>query len=333
MNKKYKYSLDTSSNKYQCPACGHKTFVLYINNESGNPIHETVGRCDRENNCAHHYPPKQYFTDNGIPFDKKREYTPSQKPIYMPNPQPSHIDEDVFEGYLRDYKYNDFITWLRKLVELERTKEAIKRYHIGTYGDGGTVFFQIDLQGKIRAGKIIFFDETGHRRKDIRPPVDWIHNILNLPKPSQCFFGEHLLHDTTKAVAIVESEKTAIVASCYLPDFIWLACGSSNGLDIDKCKCLKGRAVVLYPDAGMFERWNEKAKELSAICAISVSSLVEKNATEEERKKDFDLADYLEKVPLTAQLETQTPTKTSVPIPQSDPTPTDPTNTTISSKQ
>lgn len=307
IKKEYKYGLDTSSNKYQCPACGHKTFVLYINNESGNPIHETVGRCDRENNCSYHYPPKQYFTDNGIPFDKKREYTPSQKPIYMPNPQPSHIDEDVFREYLRNYEKNNFIMWLAKLVGVARTKEAIKRYHIGTYPIGtyhsGTVFFQIDLQGKIRAGKIMSYDETGHRCKDTTPQVDWIHSILKLPKPSQCFFGEDLLHDITKTVAIVESEKTAIVASCYLPDYIWLACGGSYGLDIDKCRCLKGRTVVLYPDAGTFDTWNKKAKELSAICAISVSSLVEKNATEEERKKGFDLADYLKKIPLAAQIE------------------------------
>jgi len=150
-----------------------------------------------------------------------------------------------------------------------------------------------------------YLEDAQYRCKDIVPSVYWIHSILNLPNfnLSQCFFGEHLLHDTTKVVAIVESEKTAVIASIYFPNVIWLATGGSNGLDIDKCRCLKGRTVVFFPDAGMFEKWNKKAKELSAICAISVSSLVEKNATEEERRKGFDLADYLEKIPLAAQLE------------------------------
>jgi hypothetical protein len=53
---------------------------------------------------------------------------------------------------------------------------------------------------------------------------------LKLPafQLSQCLFGEHLLKDTETPVAIVESEKTAIIASCYYPEFIWLACGGSG---------------------------------------------------------------------------------------------------------
>jgi len=43
----------------------------------------------------------------------------------------------------------------------------------------------------------------------------------------QCLFGEHLLSDTSatmsaKPVAIVESEKTALVAAMFIPDFVWL---------------------------------------------------------------------------------------------------------------
>jgi hypothetical protein len=36
--------------KHVCPSCGQKTFVLYIDNYSGNPLHSAVGKCDRENN-------------------------------------------------------------------------------------------------------------------------------------------------------------------------------------------------------------------------------------------------------------------------------------------
>ena len=304
-NGNYQFSL-AKRGKNICPQCKQKTLVLYIDNETGNPIHETVGRCDHENSCAYHYPPKQYFADNNIPFDKKKEYTPSQKPIHKPKPQASYIDKKVLKGYLRDDENNNFTMWLVKLVGVEQASEAIRRYCVETYKHDGTVFWQIDLQGKTRAGKIMFYDVTGHRRKDVMPPVQWVHNILELPdfKLSQCFFGEHLLHDDTKTVTIVESEKTAVIASAYFPNVIWLATGGSNGLRIDKCQCLKERTVVLFPDAGMFDKWSEKAKELSTICNVTISDLVEKNATDQERKAGYDLADYLEKPPFAAQLET-----------------------------
>jgi hypothetical protein len=180
----------------------------------------------------------------------------------------------------------------------EATREAIKRYFIGTskHWDGSTVFWQIDGCGVIRTGKIMQYDsQTGKRVKAPVNRITWVHSVLKLPDfyVSQCLFGEHLLRDATKTVAIVESEKTAIIGSVYSPDMIWLACGGSEGLNIDKCQCLKGRTVILYPDCGMFAKWNDKAKELQAICkSVSVSDLIEKGATEAERKAGFDLADY-----------------------------------------
>jgi hypothetical protein len=102
--------------------------------------------------------------------------------------------------------------------------------------------------------------------------------------------------EATKKVAIVESEKTAIISSVYLPQLIWLACGGSEGLNIDKCKCLKGRDVVLYPDCGIFDKWDSKAEILRTICkSVSVSNLIETAATDAERKAGFDLGDYLVK--------------------------------------
>lgn len=70
----------------------------------------------------------------------------------------------------------------------------------------------------------------------------------------QCLFGEHLLRDKAKPIAIVESEKTAIIASVYLPQFIWLAVGSLTNLNAEKCSVLKGRTVTLFPDLNGFEK-------------------------------------------------------------------------------
>ena len=106
-------------------------------------------------------------------------------------------------------------------------------------------------------------------------------------------FGEHLLIDKTKPVAIVESEKTAVIASVYLPQFIWLAAGSLTNLNAEKCCVLKGRIVTLFPDLNGFEKWSNKAKELSGLAIFTVSDLLERKANETEKQQGFDLADYL----------------------------------------
>ena len=57
--------------RYRCPECNNrdKTFVRYIDTETGEHIAPGVGRCNRESNCSYHYTPKQYFQDNNISFD------------------------------------------------------------------------------------------------------------------------------------------------------------------------------------------------------------------------------------------------------------------------
>jgi hypothetical protein len=149
---------------------------------------------------------------------------------------------------------------------------------------------------------MLYSPTTGKRVKNLELPVYWVHKALKQPEfeLKQCLFGEHLLIDKCKPVAIVESEKTAIISSIYLPQFIWLAFGGI-GFNIDKCSILKGRTVTLFPDLSKpkegqptaFEKWSRKAKELSHLAIFTVSDLLERKATEAERKQGLDLADYL----------------------------------------
>jgi hypothetical protein len=100
----------------------------------------------------------------------------------------------------------------------------------------------------------------------------------------------------SKPVALVESEKTAIIASVYLPAFNWLAVGSLNNINREKFKPLAGRKVALWPDLNCFDRWNAKANELQKEypgTRITVSDLLEKHCTPGDRANGFDLADYL----------------------------------------
>jgi hypothetical protein len=142
---------------------------------------------------------------------------------------------------------------------------------------------------------MVYDPTTGKRVKNLELPVYWVHKALKKPEFElrQCLFGEHLLIDKTKPVAIVESEKTAVIASVYLPQFIWVAVGSLTNLNAEKCSILQGRTVTLFPDLNGFEKWSSKAKELSHLATFTVSDLLERKASEAEKKQGFDLADYL----------------------------------------
>ena len=105
--------------------------------------------------------------------------------------------------------------------------------------------------------------------------------------------GNTCIQDNLKPVAIVESEKTAIISSVYLPEFVWLSCGGKDGLKAEKCKALEGKKVFLFPDLNCYDNWSIKAKELSKIIHVTVSDLLERKATEDEKLLGLDIADYL----------------------------------------
>lgn len=288
--------------RHHCPQCQkQRTFARYLDNETGEHVATNVGRCNREEQCSYHYTPKQYFEDNptlssenNIP--QRQQHRP--KPLAPPKPA-STIPPDVFKGSLQGHSGNHFAAYLLSLFGTEMTNQLIGRYFIGSskHWSGATVFYQIDNKGRIRAGKVMLYSpSTGKRVKEPYNHLTWVHSALKLPNYNlqQCFFGEHLLKaEPGKPVAIVESEKTAIIASVFIPQFVWLAAGSKDGLSLEKCQALQGRKVVLYPDLNAFDKWSQKAKELSGIASVTVSDLLERKASDTERAQGLDLADYL----------------------------------------
>lgn len=303
----HKYILEPykgMNTRYHCPQCQQrdKTFTRYINTATGEHLADHVGRCNRESSCGYHYTPKQYFQDNNISFDKNYNVSvsislKSRKQKAQPKPV-SYIPLDKFKSSLQGHKANNFITYIIKLFGTEKASQLISKYFIGTskHWQGATIFYQIDIKGGVRTGKIMLYDAANCKRvKEPYNHIHWVHKAIEQPEFNlqQCFFGEHLLSNKAKPVAIVESEKTAIIASVYLPQFIWLACGQLQGLTEAKCQVLKGRNVTLFPDLNGFEKWNIKAKELAHITSFTVSDLLESRASAIERQQGLDLADYL----------------------------------------
>lgn len=212
----------------------------------------------------------------------------------------SFIPVEVFKASLNDYRTNHFVTYLRSQFGIDVTNQLISKYFIATskLWDGATVFWQIDITGKVRTGKIMLYDpSTGHRVKEPFNRISWTHKALKQPEfiLKQCLFGEHLLKDKIKPIALVESEKTAIIASVYLPQFNWLAVGGKENLNLkaEKFQVLAGRNVALFPDLNGFDKWNNEVNEFPQLAKFTVSDLLERKASDEEKEQGLDLADFL----------------------------------------
>ncbi len=300
--------------RYPCPACGERAVFVRYKDETGEYLANDVGRCNRQSKCGYHKKPKDYFAENPQTSDsrKKRKKTKSAQSAHPyayarakneSAEKPDYIERGYLLRTLTNYEQNSFVGFLLDLVneDTEIVEKSVKDYLIGTTRDGKTIFWQIDESGNVRTGKIIAYDrKIGKRRKDIFP--NWIHSELkrigklkddfNL---KQCFFGEHLLrNEKEKPAAIVEAEKTAVIASICFPEFVWLAVGAKHNLNPERLTRLGKRKIILYPDADSFILWQEIALQARLRGAnVDVSNLLETHATDQQKASGFDLADYL----------------------------------------
>ena len=302
----YRFKLDNHrpTKLFHCPQCGKREFKRYIDNETGEYMAEHVGMCNRLNNCGYHYTPKQFFVDN--PDAKMLEVG---KPLYKAFPTSnmntdtfSTIPLSIFEKSQNHYERNYFVSYLKSLFGDELAMQLVKQFRIGTskHWAGATVFWQIDILGNVYAGKIMLYDGvTGKRRKDYngKKYINWAHTALKLPNYNlvQSLFGEHQLRNEPidKTIAIVESEKTAVLMTVLLPQYVWLATGGLHNLKAENASILRGRKVILFPDLNAFDKWKTKEAELLNIgCFITTSDLLERHATPNDKSEGYDLADY-----------------------------------------
>ncbi|WP_147676281.1 DUF6371 domain-containing protein [Algibacter pacificus] len=283
----YKYTLDKSSKKHKCPFCGKKTFVRYINVETNTYLNKDISRCDRESKCQYHKSPK-----GNQPLVNCNTHVVQQLP--------SSHNESVLGAYGRNYTNNNFISYLLKYFAPVDVKHAIKKYFIGTsnHWSGATIFWQVDEQMNICAGKVMLYDNiTGKRVKKPYPHINWMHKVLQVKGfvLQQCLFGLHNLcdYDNSYTICIVESEKTAIIMSVLFPHCLWLATGSKANLKEKLLRPLKEYNIIVFPDKTEFDDWNKKVQVLEKDdFIISCSDFLEDKNLEE----GGDLVDMFQKM-------------------------------------
>lgn len=142
---------------------------------------------------------------------------------------------------------------------------------------------------------MLFDKESGKRKKSPFNHINWMHKILKIENFTlhQCLFGLHLINEFVgETIAIVESEKTAIIMSMFMPNYLWLATGSKTNFKLEMLKPIKRFKIIAFPDMTEYKLWDKTSKELNKLgFRIKCSPILEtKNYPE-----GYDLADvYIE---------------------------------------
>lgn len=259
--------------KTVCPECGRKAcFTRYIDEAGLVLFPDNVGICDHINSCGYHYTPKEYFRDNPYVKEKLNEQERSggtpivakalAKPQPERKPQIFFLPSDWVEQSMRRYDINPLYRYFTKVAGKEDTDKLFRLYRVGTsrMWNGAAVFWQIDRDGNVRAGKIMGYDaETGHRVKEPFNQVSWVHSVRKVP------------------------------------DFIWLATGGMHGcFNSEAMQVLRGREVVLFPDLKATEEWRRRLPMMESFCRrATCSDMLERIATGAQREAGLDIADFL----------------------------------------
>lgn len=281
------FNVSPSRQSYKCFGCGKSGDVF-------NFIQEVKGITF----------PEAIKSLSNIDTDTWRVSDAYKNPLPPSVKEPTYMNPKTVHQTMQGYGQNNFICFLLSILKDKAVvKDLIERFLIGTAKQGKTIFWQRDIWGYVRSGKIIqYSNKSGKRDKSVQ--IVWAHTALKLVdfNLSQCFFGESQLSScSNKPVAIVESEKTAVIMTPIEPRYTWLACGGADGLTEAKCKILTDRNIILYPDLGKFDDWVKRANEYKQTfnLNIRVSDMLEKyvsslpeDVRKKHYKKGYDIADY-----------------------------------------
>lgn len=102
-------------------------------------------------------------------------------------------------------------------------------------------------------------------------------------------------------IAIVESEKSAVILSEKFTDFVWLSCGGLQSFRPELLSPLVNYKVIIFPDTDptgdAFRQWSQVAIEAQRLYKfrypLRVSPLLESHASPEQKQRKIDLVDYL----------------------------------------
>lgn len=284
----YRYQLGRKA--IRCPQCGRREFKPYVSTADGSVLDPACGRCNREIKCGYSLSPREFFARNGrhtagratLP-PRPRTAPPAAAP---PGMVPPHI---VATSMARPAASEPLHALLAATFGADIAAAVAADYLFAAgrlHGRPAALYWLVDSQGRARSGKLMLYGADGHRlRCESGPPATaYVHTRLQPHfRYAQCYFGAHLLPRWPGAqVMVVESEKTALWLACMLRarrrwgSVVVVATGGSAGLAVDftrildscyRANDLRGRHIVLAPDADATDKWLEAVPGLRRVCA------------------------------------------------------------------
>lgn len=246
MEPRKRHQLERNRPKGVCPHCGRKGKWRFFDGHHGDT---RFGICDRINSC------------------------PSEGNIYYPDKRTPIITRTIGvqakknQLFLTDKDANTMLkvanTNFHKYCHgLGITRQHLYKWNIGGNGVETAFLFQnVDKKWiNVKKGR---YDKYGKRNKDMG---FYSMKHTNDGYYALCLYGEHLF--TNRKIYIVESEKTAVIASWFYPQYDWCACGAASGLSDgsndsnDKIKILKDKNVVWMCDADKAGRNNSSIRNM-----------------------------------------------------------------------
>ena len=219
---------------------------------------------------------------------------------------------------------NNLARWLCTQFPEEQVAEVLAHYRTGSTRDGRIIYWQIDEHGQVRAGKVMAYDLDGHRMKDGKGNVCWVHSMkidgirFDEMLVPQCLFGLHLASPPALSqgegagsamqdsppweglgeapLCLVESEKTALIMSLVCPDHVWLATGGKANFKEQMLWPLLGHEVAVYPDADALHDWAVRIAQLNRELGYRLhipTGYYNLMDHDEARREGWDLADVV----------------------------------------
>lgn len=216
------------------------------------------------------------------PIEKKKK----------PQVFPKYINAELLSPMCAEVEHTNLFSFLSGIWGMDDVRRVMDAYRVGLYAGrikqnpdgskytidaGGVIlgcascsaFPSIDTDGNIHSIKSIPYPINDHHRiKGDGKCMDWNKG----ESVTGAYFGSHLLPlYPGKRVALVESEKTAIVGMLYAPQYVWIAV---QGMQFfkphseatkEKCNCMKGRTIHVFPDSDGLVKWREAADYLAGM--------------------------------------------------------------------
>ena len=289
--RKYPYKFETyKGKKNTCPECNKKSFVLFIDTETGELMPNHFGKCDKIGSCGYELRPKKEA--------KKKVEEPVKEQI-------NYIYDKAVELSCNPdfYGTNGLFTFLSERFPKEDVTKVFQKYNIGTTRDSRTIFWHKDFEHNYRQGQVIDY-VNGHSQGAQTSAT----SLMKLKgKFKQCIFGEHLLLSFSgKKVNFVESPKTALICELSLgnKNTLWLSHINITGLSSNKVHPI--RHLLGDKEISLYNDFHFQARMINGIIPKRVKGGV--------MSLDGDLVECIHKKELLGILTNYTSTVTFVDI-------------------